>query len=75
MRDEGNLIPVESDVNQLLAKDQFMLDTFTGRLWRIAESGDVGLYLRTVPYRSKGGKYVPLPEKLTDSEPEKIKKE
>jgi hypothetical protein len=43
------------------AKDQFMLDTLTGRLWRISESGEVGLYLSPVPYRVKDGKYSPLP--------------
>lgn len=44
------------------SKDQFMLDTLTGRLWRIAESGEVGLYLNPVPYRNKDGKYTNLPE-------------
>jgi hypothetical protein len=27
MRDESNLIPVKSDVNQFLSKEKFMLDT------------------------------------------------
>ena len=27
MRADGNLIPVESDVNQFLSKERFMLDT------------------------------------------------
>lgn len=45
-------------------KDKFMLDTFSGRLWRIAESGEVGLFLRPVPYRIGDGEYTPLPEKL-----------
>jgi len=43
------------------SKDQFMLDTLSGRLWRISESGEVGLFLNPVPYRSKDGKYFPLP--------------
>ncbi len=42
-------------------KDQFMLDTLTGRLWQIAESGEIGLYLRPVPYRAAEGRYDPLP--------------
>jgi hypothetical protein len=44
------------------SKDQFMLDTWTGRLWRISESGGVGVFLNPVPYRLKDGKYEPLPE-------------
>jgi hypothetical protein len=43
-------------------KDQFMLDTWTGRLWRISESGGVGVFLNPVPYRLKDGKYEPFPE-------------
>lgn len=43
-------------------KDQFMLDTVTGRLWRIAESGEVGAYLRPIHYRTEKGGYSPLPE-------------
>jgi hypothetical protein len=45
-------------------KDKFMLDTFTGRLWHIAESGEVGIFLRPVPYRVGEGEYDPLPENL-----------
>jgi hypothetical protein len=45
-------------------KDKFMLDTWSGRLWRIAESGEIGLFLRAVPYRIGDGEYTPLPEKL-----------
>ena len=45
------------------SKDQFMLDTQTGRLWRITERGDVGLFLTNVPYSVSEGKYSPLPEK------------
>ena len=44
-------------------KDKFMLDTLTGRLWQIAESGEIGLYLRPIPYRYSNGKYGNLPER------------
>ncbi|NTV32731.1 MAG: hypothetical protein HGA50_05510 [Deltaproteobacteria bacterium] len=43
-------------------KDQFMLDTQTGRLWRIGESSDVGMHLRPIPYRREDGKYSPVPD-------------
>jgi hypothetical protein len=43
-------------------KDQFMLDTLTGRLWRIGESSDVGMHLRSIPYRMEDGKYSPSPD-------------
>ncbi len=46
------------------SKDRFMLDTLTGRLWRIAERGDIGLYLTPVPYRSRDGKISTLPDQL-----------
>jgi hypothetical protein len=49
------------------SKDQFMLDTFTGRLWRVAETGEVGLFLSPVPYRIKEGTYSPLPEKSPEA--------
>ncbi len=55
-------------------KDKFMLDTFTGRLWRIAESGEIGMYLRSVPYRSEEGKYSAFPGKISDPVPEEDKK-
>ena len=44
------------------SKDQFMLDTQTGRVWRIAESGEVGQFLRAVPYKTADGEYSPVPE-------------
>ena len=44
------------------SKDQFMLDTQTGRIWRIAESGEVGQFLRAVPYKTADGEYFPVPE-------------
>lgn len=37
-------------------KDQYMLDTQTGRLWRIGESSDVGTHLRAIPYKDEQGK-------------------
>lgn len=43
------------------SKDKFMLDTATGRLWRISETGEVGMFLSPVPYRSKEGKCTALP--------------
>jgi hypothetical protein len=41
MRDEGNLIPVESDVNQFLAKEQFMLDTAIADVFREFKIGSL----------------------------------
>ena len=55
-------------------KDQFMLDTLTGRLWRIAESSDIGMHLRPIPYRGEDGKYFPTPDgpaKVKTKEPAK----
>jgi hypothetical protein len=46
-------------------KDKFMLDTFTGRLWRIAESGKVGMYLMSISYRTENGEYLLLPEEVS----------
>ncbi len=43
------------------SKDQFMLDTFTGRLWRIAESGKLGTYLKPVLYCAEDGQCSSLP--------------
>ena len=56
------------------SKDQFMLDTLTGRLWQIAESGDVGLYLREVPYRTGRDTYSPIPGDPTQKPEEEPKK-
>ncbi len=50
-------------------KDQFMLDTLTGRLWRVGESSDVGMHLKPIPYRSEDGKYSPSPDVVTDTKP------
>ena len=57
------------------SKDQFMLDTLTGRLWRIAESGAIGIFLRTVPYRSEDGKCSPFPGSISESGSKEVKKE
>ena len=46
------------------SKDQYMLDTWTGRLWRLCESGEVGKYLAPVPYQLKEGKYAPMPAQV-----------
>ena len=45
-------------------EDKFMLDTFTGRLWRLNKRTDIGLCLTVVPYRSKDGKCSSLPPKI-----------
>jgi hypothetical protein len=57
------------------SKDKFMLDTFSGRLWQIAESGEVGIFLRPVPYRIGEGKYDPVPENLPSPVIERKNKE
>lgn len=49
-------------------KDKFMLDTWTGRLWRLAESGGIGIYLAPVPYKISEGKYNPVPGKISDED-------
>jgi len=56
------------------SKDQFMLDTLTGRLWRIAESGAIGIFLRSVPYRNEDGKCSAIPENTPDSESKETEK-
>ena len=56
-------------------KDQFMLDTLTGRLWRIGESSDVGMHLRPIPYRMEDGKSSPAPDGPHEPKPkEPVKK-
>lgn len=51
------------------SKDQFMLDTHTGRLWRIGESSDVGTHLRSIPYRDEQGKVSSSPAEITEAKP------
>jgi len=48
------------------SKDQFMLDTVTGRLWRIAETGEIGMFLRAIPYRNDEGEISRVPEEVSD---------
>jgi len=56
------------------SKDQFMLDTVTGRLWRIAETGKIGIFLKSVPYLNEKGERSVFPGKITNSAPDKSKK-
>ena len=46
------------------SKDQYMLDTWTGRLWRMSESGEVGKFLLPIPYQIGEGKYSYLPPEI-----------
>ena len=55
-------------------QDQFMLDTATGRLWRLTKRSDIGVCLSTVPYRSAEGECSPLPESLPVPEAGEAKK-
>jgi len=56
-------------------QDQFMLDTATGRLWRLTKRSDIGVCLSTVPYRSAEGECSPLPEHVPVSEGSEAKKQ
>ena len=56
------------------SQDQFMLDTATGRLWRLTKRSDIGVCLTTVPYRSAEGECSPLPENVPVSEGSEVKK-
>ena len=56
-------------------QDQFMLDTVTGRLWRLTKRSDIGVCLSTVPYRSAEGECSPLPESVPVSEVGEAKKQ
>ncbi len=47
------------------SKDKFMLDTLTGRLWQIAETGEAGMFLRAIPYRTADGKLSHMPEDIS----------
>jgi hypothetical protein len=55
-------------------KDQYMLDTHTGRLWRIGESSDVGTHLRVIPYKDDQGKTSPYPGDAPESKGKEGKK-
>jgi len=56
------------------AKDQFMLDTATGRLWRIGESGKIGVFLKAVPYLDAAGEPTLLPDQASPAEPKRHEK-
>ena len=58
-----------SDSNE----DKFMLDTFTGRLWKLSKRTDIGLCLTAIPYRSENGEYSALPEPISNAESGKAK--
>lgn len=53
------------------SKDQYMLDTATGRLWRIGESGKLGTFLKSIPYRNAKGECTILPEEVSGGAPKK----
>jgi hypothetical protein len=55
-------------------KDQFMLDTATGRLWRVGESGKVGIFLKAVPYLDAEGECTMLPDTVPDSKQKRPEK-
>ena len=56
------------------SEDKFMLDTLTGRLWRLGKRTDIGLCLTPVPYRSEDGECSALPEPVSDAESGKAKR-
>ena len=56
-------------------QDQFMLDTATGRLWRLTKRSDIGVCLSTVLYRSAEGECSALPESTPVSEGSEVKKQ
>ncbi|RLC27516.1 MAG: hypothetical protein DRH37_10660 [Deltaproteobacteria bacterium] len=49
------------------SSDLFMLDTRTGRLWRLSERGDLGMFLSRVPYCTTDGKCADVPQDPTRS--------
>ena len=55
------------------SKDKFMLDTFTGRLWQISETGAIGLFLKSVSYRTEDGKLSPFPDGVTGTTSKQVK--
>jgi hypothetical protein len=50
------------------SKDQYMLDTLTGRLWRIGETSS-GVHLKEIPYRDDKGKLSPYPDGTPETKP------
>jgi hypothetical protein len=55
------------------SEDKFMLDTFTGRLWRLTKRTDIGLCLTSVPYRNEEGECAPLPIEIPEAKGKEIK--
>jgi hypothetical protein len=55
------------------SEDKFMLDTFTGRLWKLGKRTDIGQCLTPVPYRSEDGECSATPEPIPDAESGKAK--
>jgi hypothetical protein len=55
------------------SEDKFMLDTFTGRLWRLTKRTDIGLCLTSIPYRNAEGECAPLPVEIPEAEPKGVK--
>ena len=45
-----------------------MLDTLTGRLWRIGETSS-GVHLKEIPYRDDKGKLSPYPDGAPETKP------
>ena len=50
------------------SKDQYMLDTLTGRLWRVGETSS-GVHLKEIPYKDDKGKLSPYPEGAHETKP------
>lgn len=50
------------------SKDQYMLDTLTGRLWRIGETSS-GVHLKEIPYRDDKGRISPYPDGTPEPKP------
>lgn len=48
-------------------RDLYMLDTITGRLWKISERGDIGIFLKNIPYCDSEGKCSSTPEQDRNS--------
>ena len=44
----------------------FMLDTVTGRLWRLTKRTDIGLCLTAIPYHSDDGKCSSMPPHIPE---------
>ena len=51
-------------------RDQYMLDTTTGRIWQIVEDSDKRLKLQPVPYKQLTGLEAYIPDPETDAEQE-----